>query len=153
MVPGQFAGIGGQGVVCDAVEFAGGRAVKGTYARGVAHAWRGEHAAAQAEADAMRKLAQGSDFSALVDNGVPAPDVIELARHVVLAARPVRNRGRRVRAGGAEDTLAYTEPPYWYYPVRQSLGAVGRGEGRGGRSIPPPAAPNGSRLAALAAWP
>ncbi|MHB0982117.1 MAG: hypothetical protein ACYC02_01900, partial [Thiobacillus sp.] len=36
------------------------------YARGVAHAWRGEHAAAQAEADAMLKLAQGSDFSALV---------------------------------------------------------------------------------------
>ena len=23
-----------------------------------------------------------------------------------------------------EDKLAYTEPPYWYYPVRQSLGAV-----------------------------
>ena len=23
-----------------------------------------------------------------------------------------------------EDRLAYSEPPYWYYPVRQSLGAV-----------------------------
>ena len=23
-----------------------------------------------------------------------------------------------------EDTLAYMEPPHWYYPVRQSLGAV-----------------------------
>jgi Flp pilus assembly protein TadD len=23
-----------------------------------------------------------------------------------------------------EDKLAYSEPPYWYYPVRQSLGAV-----------------------------
>jgi tetratricopeptide (TPR) repeat protein len=100
------------------------------YARGVAHAWRGEHAAAQAEADAMLKLAQGSDFSALVDNGVPAPDVIELARHVVL--------GRIAQSGGdwaqarvefeqavaLEDRLAYSEPPYWYYPVRQSLGAV-----------------------------
>ena len=23
-----------------------------------------------------------------------------------------------------QDTLSYTEPPYWYYPVRQSLGAA-----------------------------
>jgi Tfp pilus assembly protein PilF len=23
-----------------------------------------------------------------------------------------------------QDTLPYTEPPYWYYPVRQSLGGV-----------------------------
>ena len=23
-----------------------------------------------------------------------------------------------------QDTLPYTEPPYWYYPVRQSLGAA-----------------------------
>ena len=23
-----------------------------------------------------------------------------------------------------EDTLAYNEPPYWYYPVRQSLASV-----------------------------
>jgi tetratricopeptide (TPR) repeat protein len=23
-----------------------------------------------------------------------------------------------------EDTLAYMEPPYWYYPIRQSLGSV-----------------------------
>lgn len=100
------------------------------YARGVAHAWRGEHAAAQAEADAMLKLAQGSDFSALVDNGVPAPDVIELARHVVLG-RIAQSHGSWARARAEfeqavalEDKLAYTEPPYWYYPVRQSLGAV-----------------------------
>ena len=100
------------------------------YARGVAHAWRGEHAAARAEADAMRKLAQGSDFSGLVDNGVPAPDVIELARHVVLG-RIAQSSGdwaqARVefeQAVALEDKLAYSEPPYWYYPVRQSLGAV-----------------------------
>lgn len=100
------------------------------YARGVAHAWRREAAAAQAEVDAMRRLAQGSDFSDLVNGGVPAPDVIELAQHVV--------RGRIAQAAGdwpraiaafeqaaaVEDRLAYSEPPYWYYPVRQSLGAA-----------------------------
>jgi tetratricopeptide (TPR) repeat protein len=29
-----------------------------------------------------------------------------------------------------EDSLAYMEPPYWYYPVRQSLGAVRLRQGR-----------------------
>ena len=28
------------------------------------------------------------------------------------------------------DGLAYTEPPYWYYPVRQSLGSVRLRQGR-----------------------
>ena len=27
-------------------------------------------------------------------------------------------------AVAVEDTLAYSEPPYWYYPTRQSLGAA-----------------------------
>ena len=29
-----------------------------------------------------------------------------------------------------QDTLSYTEPPYWYYPVRQSLGGVRLRQGR-----------------------
>src|SRR5262249_503183 len=29
-----------------------------------------------------------------------------------------------------EDKLSYTEPPYWYYPVRQSLGSVRLRQGR-----------------------
>jgi len=41
------------------------------YARGVAHAWRGEPAAARAEVDALRHLAQGSDFSGLVEAACP----------------------------------------------------------------------------------
>ncbi len=100
------------------------------YARGVAHAWRGEPAAARAEVDALRRLAQGSDFSGLVVAGIPAPDVIALAQHVVLG-RIAQAAGDWAQARAAfelavalEDTLIYSEPPYWYYPVRQSLGAV-----------------------------
>ena len=110
------------------------------YARGVAHAWRNEPAAARAEVEAMRRLAQGADFSDLVGGGVPAPDVIELAQHVV--------RGRIAQSGddwpraiaefqqavALEDELAYSEPPYWYYPVRQSLGAVLLAAGRLGEA-------------------
>ena len=105
------------------------------YARGVAHALRGEHAAAQAEVDAMRKLAE-NDFSDLVNSGVPAPEVIELAQHVVLG-RIAQSAGDWPRALAEfeqavtlEDKLAYSEPPYWYYPLRQSLGAVLLAAGR-----------------------
>src|SRR5215208_6843311 len=28
------------------------------------------------------------------------------------------------KAAALQDALPYTEPPYWYYPVRQSLGAA-----------------------------
>jgi tetratricopeptide (TPR) repeat protein len=100
------------------------------YARGVAHAWRNEPAAARAEVEAMRRLAQGADFSDLVGGGVPAPDVIALAQHVVLGriAQSAGDWPRAIaefkQAVALEDKLAYSEPPYWYYPVRQSLGAM-----------------------------
>ena len=69
-------------------------------------------------------------FAELAAAGVPAKAVLALAEHVV--------RGRIAQAGGEhaeavrqfeaavaiEDGLAYTEPPYWYYPTRQSLGAA-----------------------------
>jgi tetratricopeptide (TPR) repeat protein len=29
-----------------------------------------------------------------------------------------------------EDSLAYMEPPYWYYPIRQSLGSVRLRQGK-----------------------
>ncbi len=100
------------------------------YARGVAQAWRGEPAAARAEVAALRRLAQGSDFAGLVEAGVPAPDVIALAEHVMLgriaqaAGDWTQARAEFEQAVALEDKLVYSEPPYWYYPVRQSLGAV-----------------------------
>jgi tetratricopeptide (TPR) repeat protein len=106
------------------------------YARGVAQARRGEPAAARAEVDAMRRLAQERDFSELVGGGVPAPEVIELAQHVVLGRIAqsggdwAQARAEFEQAVALEDRLAYSEPPYWYYPVRQSLGAVLLAAGR-----------------------
>jgi tetratricopeptide (TPR) repeat protein len=62
--------------------------------------------------------------------GVPAPDVVRLASRVV-EGRVAQAEGNYDRAAAAfrdavaiQDGLPYTEPPYWYYPVRQSLGAV-----------------------------
>ena len=99
------------------------------YARGVAHAAQKNVAAARAEAAAIGKL-KASDFSAVVEGGIPAPEMLDLARQVVLArAALAEGKLRAARAefeaaAAIQDKLAYSEPPYWYYPVRQSLAAV-----------------------------
>ncbi|MGH8582015.1 MAG: hypothetical protein ACREWG_04345 [Gammaproteobacteria bacterium] len=100
------------------------------YARGVAFAARREVKAAEREAQLIAALRCRHDFAALMAGGVPAKEVLDLAQHVVLA-RIAQAQGKLARAAAEfeqavaiEDRLGYMEPPYWYYPVRQSLGAV-----------------------------
>jgi len=56
-----------------------------------------------------------------------APDVMALAAEV-LAARVSSSVNEAIphweRAAALQDALAYDEPPAWYYPVRESLGAA-----------------------------
>lgn len=100
------------------------------YARGAAHAKRKDLEAARAEADAIAAIAGEHDFSAMVDGGVPAPQLLDLAQRVI-AGRVAQAQGDYEEAVTAfreaatiEDDLPYLEPPYWYYPVRRSLGAA-----------------------------
>lgn len=100
------------------------------YARGVAYATQGEVEAARREAAAIAHLNQTTDFRNLLAWAVPAPDVLRLARHVI-EGRIAQLQGDMARAVKEfrvavtiQDSLAYMEPPYWYYPVRQSLGAA-----------------------------
>jgi tetratricopeptide (TPR) repeat protein len=100
------------------------------YARGVAHAARGDFAAAMAEANDIETLERTGDFSLLKAEGVPAQDVLKLAR-AVIQGRIAQARGdtkaaieKFEQAATLQDSLPYMEPPYWYYPVRQSLGAA-----------------------------
>jgi tetratricopeptide (TPR) repeat protein len=100
------------------------------YARGVAFAAKGEVDQARGEAAKIAELNHKTDFSYLLEWAVPAPDLLSLARHVI--------EGRIAQAQddlegvikefqiavSIQDSLSYTEPPYWYYPVRQSLGAA-----------------------------
>jgi tetratricopeptide (TPR) repeat protein len=97
------------------------------YARGVAFVARRDFAAAAAEAGAIETIERATDFSPLTNAGIPAPDVLKLARAVV-AGRLALAQGdaqaaieRFEQAAALQETLPYTEPPYWYYPVRQSL--------------------------------
>ena len=96
------------------------------YARGIAFAAQGDFAAAKAEASAIAAL-EGGDFTLLNASGVPAKDVLTLAR-TVIEARIAQRQGDKAaaierfeRAAALQDGLPYMEPPYWYYPVRQSL--------------------------------
>jgi tetratricopeptide (TPR) repeat protein len=100
------------------------------YARGVALAARGDFTGAAAAADAIDTLDRTADFKLLKESNVPVQDVLRIARTLVLA-RIAQARGvtrtaivRFERAAALQDALPYTEPPYWYYPIRQSLAAA-----------------------------
>ncbi len=100
------------------------------YARGSAYASRGDVTGAQSEVAALADMIATADFTALTAAGVPAKDVMHIARHVILSriARAQGNTAAVVNelriAVALQDALPYMEPPYWYYPVRQSLGAA-----------------------------
>jgi len=100
------------------------------YARGVAFAQLKQAGALGRELAAMDKLVADPGIKALEDQGVPGTDLIHLAQHVMrgrmayaqgdFAAAAEHYR----RAQAIEATIPYQEPPYWYYPVGQSLGAA-----------------------------
>jgi tetratricopeptide (TPR) repeat protein len=100
------------------------------YARGVAYAARHDFDAAMVQANAIETIERTADFSLLTASSVPAQEVLKLARTVILGriAQAQGNFGLAVeqfaQAALIQDALPYTEPPYWYYPVRQSLAAA-----------------------------
>lgn len=100
------------------------------YARAIAHAWQRDQSGFERELSALRGIRESNDFSGMVAQGVPAPDLLRLAElaargRFALAAGRNQEAARLFRAAAEiEDALPYMEPPYWYYPVRQSLGAA-----------------------------
>src|SRR5246127_2572171 len=100
------------------------------YARGVALAAQHDVADATAAANAIETLELNSDFKLLNESNIPAQEVLRIARTVVLARVAQAKGDNRAaivqfeRAAALQDALPYTEPPYWYYPIRQSLAAA-----------------------------
>jgi tetratricopeptide (TPR) repeat protein len=100
------------------------------YARGIASVRQGNNDAARKEADAIGALEKSSDLSLLTAAGIPANDVLKIAQDVV-QGRIAQAQGdansavaQFEKAAALQDSLSYMEPPYWYYPVRQSLAAA-----------------------------
>jgi tetratricopeptide (TPR) repeat protein len=82
------------------------------------------------ESKAIAAIEANTDFGDLIAGGVPAPDLLNLARHII-AARIAQAEAQYDEAVDAfqqaatiQDSLPYMEPPFWYYPVKQSLGAA-----------------------------
>lgn len=100
------------------------------YARGIAYAQRRDRKGFDAEMAALARLRSSDALNAMIEQGVPAPDLLTLAEQVA--------RGRFAAALGRHDEaiahyrtaaaiearLPYQEPTYWYFPVNQALGGA-----------------------------
>lgn len=100
------------------------------YARGEAFAKLGDAAKARAEAEAISTLRAQEDFSTLIANLIPATDILEI-QQLTVTARAAAVEGDLSSAIAAmeevvalQEGLNYTEPPYWYYPAKQTLAAM-----------------------------
>lgn len=107
------------------------------YARAVGFARKGAQAESRKEIDALGELERTADFKPLAEWGVPGREIVQTAR-LVASGRLAAARGdlpgaiKAYReAVAVQDALPYMEPPYWYYPVRQSLGVALLRAGRG----------------------
>ncbi len=106
------------------------------YARAVAFAKQKKSDSALTEVDAIAEINNTADFLAFSAARVPANALLSIAQNVALG-RIAQSEGdletaiARFEAGASiQDTINYMEPPYWYYPVRQSLGATYVAAGR-----------------------
>lgn len=100
------------------------------YARGVALANKGDVKGAKAEHAALVPLKANPKVMVLDGNDYPASMLLQIADdllqgEIALAAKDNASAIARFTAAVAgQDALPYTEPPFWYYPTRQSLGAA-----------------------------
>jgi len=100
------------------------------YGRGVAYAHKGDLANANVE---LKALQANTNLGATVPiQGKPEiiNGMVSVATDLVTAAIANAHGDHAAevsaleRAVKTQDALQYTEPPYWFYPVRQSLGAA-----------------------------
>lgn len=100
------------------------------FARSIAYAGLRDRKAFDRELAAMARIRTSDAMKAMIEQGVPAGDMVSLAE-LVARGRFASAQGRTDDAIGfyrqaieIEARIPYQEPPYWYYPVKQSLGAA-----------------------------
>lgn len=100
------------------------------YARATAYANLHNKVGFDREIAALATVRQSDVLKPMIDQGVPATDLLMLAE-TVAKARFASSSGRLNDAIKmyrdaieVEAKIPYMEPPYWYYPVHQSLGAA-----------------------------
>jgi tetratricopeptide (TPR) repeat protein len=102
------------------------------FARGMAFAATGEVAEAEAQHRALTQALESTTPSEIfgMSNNTKTRDILKIAS-AVLAAKMATARHEESHAVeqlkdavSIQDTLKYGEPPEWFYPVRESLGAA-----------------------------
>ncbi|NIP15492.1 MAG: hypothetical protein GWM88_12535 [Pseudomonadales bacterium] len=101
------------------------------YGRGVAHAALGDTRSANGELAAMQEILASGEFRAQMDRQGDIGDILASIASSLVRARIARADGdaeaeiQHLRdAVASQDSLPYSEPPYWHYPIRQSLGSA-----------------------------
>lgn len=100
------------------------------YARGMAWAAKGELDQVLTEQQQLQRLLANHEFTALETAGIPATQLVQIADELLNAKiAKLKNQNEAAiayyqEAVKRQDNLPYMEPPYWYYPIRQSLGAT-----------------------------
>ncbi len=99
------------------------------YARGLAFANKGQFNQATSERSALEKIIARTPSDRPLGTSNHARDVLTLAS-TILAGQIAANQRNHTEAIAKfqqavkdQDMLIYDEPPDWYYPVRESLGA------------------------------
>jgi tetratricopeptide (TPR) repeat protein len=105
------------------------------YGRGVAYASMENKESALNELAAIERLEPEVD-EIFMGNVYPAKSLIGIAKSLLRGEIAFRSGAMAAavtsfeEAVAMQDALPYTEPPFWYYPTRQSLGAALLADGR-----------------------
>jgi len=98
------------------------------YARATAFVAQGDLSVARAERQALEQLLETDKIRHIDSVDYPASTLLSIADALVLGDIAMAEGeldaavGHFERAVATQDELPYTEPPFWYYPTRQSLG-------------------------------
>jgi tetratricopeptide (TPR) repeat protein len=100
------------------------------YARAVARVNQGDIVGARAEHSSFARLLDSEQLDFLVAMAYPATDLLEIADALIAGELALAEADSDAaiayfeRAVAIQDALPYMEPPFWYYPTRQSLGVA-----------------------------
>lgn len=106
------------------------------YARGVARANQGDIAAAMKERAKLSDVKDSVQISFLDSADYPASLLLNIADDLLLGEIAMADDKPSLAAlyfkaaVAKQDTLPYMEPPFWYYPTRQSLGQALMADGK-----------------------
>ena len=100
------------------------------YAKSVAYAATGDIEKAKKHQKLITSFIDSSEVDLMVKAGHPTKQLIKIANNLALGSISMYQKdflsaiNDFEKAVLLQDNLPYTEPPFWYYPTRQTLGHV-----------------------------